>query len=146
MARRVLIGAALTLALAIACQPADARPLSPTPYMGWDTYFAFGARYSEATVLQQASALLTSGLARRGYRYVWLDVGWWRGARDAAGRIQVSGRQWPHGLAWLARTLHAVGLRAGLYTDAGSDGCGGAGEPSGRPLPARRLIARTVMS
>ena len=130
MARGALSCAVVALTLAIACQPADARPLAPTPYMGWDTYFAFGARYSEATVLQQASALLTSGLARRGYRHVWLDVGWWRGARDAAGRIQVSGRQWPHGLAWLARTLHAVGLRAGLYTDAGRDGCGGAGQGS----------------
>ena len=130
MVRRALSCAVVALTLAIACQPADARPLAPTPYMGWDTYFAFGARYSEATVLQQASALLASGLAWRGYRYVWLDVGWWRGARDPAGRIQVSGRQWPHGLAWLARTLHAVGLRAGLYTDAGRDGCGGAGQGS----------------
>src|SRR2546429_8949239 len=122
MARRVLIGAALTLALAIACQPADARPLSPTPYMGWDTYFAFGARYSEATVLQQASALLTSGLARRGYRYVWLDGGWWGGARDAAGRIQGSGGPGPHRPAWAARTPPPGGPRAGPFHHAGPRG------------------------
>ncbi|TMK25180.1 MAG: alpha-galactosidase [Actinobacteria bacterium] len=107
-----------------------AAVLAPTPYMGWDSYFAFGARYSEATVLRQASELLSLGLARQGYRYVWLDVGWWHGARDPGGRIRVSQAQWPHGLAWLTHALHAAGLRAGLYTDAGLDGCGGAGQGS----------------
>ncbi len=104
--------------------------LAPTPYMGWDTYFAFGGRYSESTVLTQASELLRLGLAREGFRYVWLDVGWWHGGRGASGQITVNSRQWPHGIAWLARTLHAYGLRLGVYTDAGHDGCGGAGQGS----------------
>jgi alpha-galactosidase len=98
--------------------------------MGWDTYFALGARYSEATVLEQTSTLIQSGLARDGYRYVWLDVGWWQGQRDARGQIVVNGRQWPHGMRWLTSTLHAAGLRAGLYTDAGREGCGGARQGS----------------
>ncbi|MEA2315663.1 MAG: alpha-galactosidase, partial [Solirubrobacteraceae bacterium] len=103
-----------------ASPPPQARTsgvLAPTPYMGWDSYFAFGGRYSEATVLEQASELLYNGLARQGYRYVWLDVGWWHGKRDASGQISVSSSQWPHGMAWLARTLHAAGLLVGLYTD-----------------------------
>jgi alpha-galactosidase len=104
--------------------------LAATPYMGWDSYFAFGGRYSESTVLEQASQLIRLGLARAGYRYVWLDVGWWHGTRDGGGTITVSRVQWPHGIAWLARTLHAAGLRLGLYTDAGSNGCGGAGQGS----------------
>jgi alpha-galactosidase len=98
--------------------------------MGWDTYFAFGGAYSEATVLHQASELISLGLRRDGYRYVWLDVGWWQGARGSAGQIVVSQRQWPHGLAWLTATLHAAGLRAGIYIDAGRNGCGGAGQGS----------------
>jgi alpha-galactosidase len=61
---------------------------------------------------------------------VWLDVGWWTGARGGDGRIAVSRSQWPHGLPWLTRTLHAAGLRVGLYTDAGPDGCGGAHQGS----------------
>ncbi len=104
--------------------------LTPTPYMGWDTYFAFGPRYSESTVLAQASALLSDGLAREGYRYVWLDAGWWQGRRGSSDQIVVNRSQWPHGMAWLTRTLHAAGLLAGLYTDAGADGCGGAHEGS----------------
>jgi len=107
-----------------------AAVLAATPYMGWDTYFALGGRYSEATVLRQASALVTLGLERRGFRYVWLDVGWWHGTRTADGQITVSAKQWPHGLPWLTRTLHAAGFRVGLYTDAGPDGCGGNGAGS----------------
>jgi hypothetical protein len=104
--------------------------LAATPYMGWDTYFALGGNYSESTILEQASQLISLGLERRGYRYVWLDVGWWHGTRGPDGEITVSAKQWPHGLAWLTRTLHAAGFLVGLYTDAGPSGCGGAGQGS----------------
>jgi alpha-galactosidase len=140
---RAAVPLAVALALAIT-QPATAAAsasrrartasaastLAATPYMGWDTYFAFGGHYDEANVLEQASRLISLGLERRGYRYVWLDVGWWHGTRDADGQITVNPTQWPHGMAWLTRTLHAAGLLVGLYTDAGSDGCGGAGQGS----------------
>jgi alpha-galactosidase len=96
--------------------------------MGWDTYFAFGAHYDEATVLEQASNLITDGLYKAGYHLLWLDVGWWQGQRNPAGQITVSPKQWPHGMAWFVRTLHAMGFKVGLYTDAGSNGCGGVGE------------------
>ena len=104
--------------------------LAATPYMGWDTYLGLGGNITEAKVLEQASRLISLGLQRRGYRYVWLDVGWWHGAREANGEISVSPAQWPHGLAWLTQTLHAAGFLVGLYTDAGSAGCGGAGQGS----------------
>jgi alpha-galactosidase len=120
----------VALAVAVLAPVSAAGVLAARPYMGWDTYFALGGRYSEATILAQASQLIGLGLERRGYRYVWLDVGWWHGTRGANGEITVSSTQWPHGLAWLTRTLHAVGLRVGLYTDAGPNGCGGAGEGS----------------
>ncbi|HEX5310024.1 MAG TPA: glycoside hydrolase family 27 protein [Solirubrobacteraceae bacterium] len=100
------------------------------PYMGWDSYFAFGPRYSESTVLEQASDLISLGLARHGYRFVWLDVGWWQGQRGAKGQIALDRAQWPHGFAWLAGVLHRAGLLFGLYTDAGANGCGGLGQGS----------------
>ncbi|HXB65764.1 MAG TPA: glycoside hydrolase family 27 protein [Solirubrobacteraceae bacterium] len=99
--------------------------LAPTPYMGWDSYFAFGSHYDEATILEQASQMRTKGLIKTGYNYLWLDVGWWEGKRGAAGEITVNPKQWPHGMKWLVSTLHAAGLKVGLYTDAGSEGCGG---------------------
>lgn len=131
--RALAVALTTTLALAATAGSAQARTplLAPTPYMGWDTYFAFGGAYNEATVLRQASYLISLGLRNEGYRYVWLDVGWWQGARNSSGQIVVSHKQWPHGMAWLASTLHAAGLRVGLYSDAGRNGCGGAGEGSG---------------
>jgi len=130
-AHRAAAGRTRRAATAQASPPARASSvLAATPYMGWDTYFAFGGQYSEATVLKQASQLISLGLERRGYRYVWLDVGWWHGTRGPNGEITVSSKQWPHGLAWLTRTLHAAGLLVGLYTDAGPNGCGGAGQGS----------------
>jgi alpha-galactosidase len=124
-----VLGLALALALGRPVS-ASAGVLAATPYMGWDTYFALGGNYSESTILQEASQLASLGLEKRGYRYVWLDVGWWHGTRNAAGEITVSAKQWPHGLAWLTRTLHAAGFLVGIYTDAGPDGCGGAGQGS----------------
>lgn len=104
--------------------------LAPTPYMGWDTYFAFGGEYDEASVLQEASEMIRLGLVKDGYDYVWLDAGWWQGQRNGRGEIVVNRAQWPHGMHWLAETLHAQGLKLGVYIDAGRNGCGGAGQGS----------------
>jgi alpha-galactosidase len=135
-ARRAAVRGCLALVAAVLAAAAFAGPaaassskvLAATPYMGWDTYFAFGAKYNEATVLEQASNLIASGLQSDGYRLIWLDVGWWQGRRNGAGAITVNPAQWPHGMAWLAQTLHAEGFKVGLYTDAGINGCGGLNE------------------
>lgn len=110
--------------------PQTPTVLTPTPYMGFDTYFALGPRLSESAVLVQASRMISDGLVKNGYRYLWLDVGWWQGQRSGNGEIAVDHAQWPHGLAWLTSTLHRAGLLVGLYTDAGSEGCGGPGQGS----------------
>jgi alpha-galactosidase len=128
LAAPLLAAALLAASLAPAAGAKSAKSLAPTPYMGWDTYFAFGAHISESTVLEQASNLITSGLQKAGYRLIWLDVGWWGGKRAGNGQIEVNPTNWPHGMAWLARTLHGEGFKVGLYTDAGINGCGGINE------------------
>jgi alpha-galactosidase len=136
--RRIALASALTLAFAAAtlltgasagAQPsATAAPmLAATPYMGWDTYFALPGGFPESTILEEANLLKTTGLEADGYRLIWLDAGWWGGKRDAEGNMVVSATQWPHGIAWLAATLHANGFKLGVYTDAGSSGCGETG-------------------
>jgi len=125
--------AAATIAATLGAFPAGAAaqtsastPLAATPYMGWDTYLAFGGSFNEATIIDQAQQLIARGLLKAGYRYIWFDVGWWPGTRDATGQITVNPGLWPHGLAWLTGILHRAGFEVGLYTDAGSSGCGGA--------------------
>jgi alpha-galactosidase len=38
--------------------------------------------------------------------------------------------QWPHGMQWVAAYIHSKGLLAGIYTDAGANGCGGGNQAS----------------
>ena len=97
------------------------------PYMGWNTYYGVGGVFDERTILSVARSLLHRGLARAGYRIVWLDFGWASGERDRRGELVVDRRQWPHGLRWLTEWLHRHGLLAGIYTDAGKSGCHGQG-------------------
>jgi alpha-galactosidase len=107
--------------------PASASPSAAKPYMGWNTYYGVGGVFDEQTILSVADDLVARGLARAGYRIVWLDFGWASGARDCCGELTIDTEQWPHGLRWLTDQLHARGLQAGIYTDAGPSGCDGHG-------------------
>ncbi len=102
-------------------------PLASVPYMGWNTYYGVGGVFDEPTILSVARSLLGRGLARAGYRIVWLDFGWASGKRDVRGQLIVDRHQWPHGLRWLTAWLHRRHLLAGIYTDAGHSGCSNQG-------------------
>jgi alpha-galactosidase len=120
--------AALLAVLAIPAGSARATPApTPVPYMGWNTYYGVGGTFNEATIKSAASSLISSGLAQAGYKIVWLDFGWATGARDSNGNLLVDSTQWPDGMSGLTSWLHAQGLFAGIYTDAGTSGCGGQG-------------------
>jgi alpha-galactosidase len=97
--------------------------LAATPYMGWNTYYGVGGVFDQRTIISVARALLQRRLAHAGYRIVWLDFGWASGNRDQTGELIADRTQWPNGLRWLTGWLHARGLLAGIYTDAGSSGC-----------------------
>jgi alpha-galactosidase len=91
--------------------------------MGWNNYFGISTA-SEAAVKSVADYLLSSGLAKAGYRYVWIDGGWnAKVPRDANGELVPDPARFPSGMTNLVQYLHDRGLRAGIYTDAGpSDG------------------------
>jgi alpha-galactosidase len=104
--------------------PPKAQPTTDlTPYMGVNTWYGFGWDIDEQTVVQLTKAVVRRHLKAAGYRYVWIDAGWWRGERDASGNIAVDPARWPHGMKWLAAYIHRKGLLAGIYTDAGNSGC-----------------------
>jgi alpha-galactosidase len=115
------------MATAAASNAAVPPVLAATPYMGWNTYYGVGGVFDQQTIISVAQSLIDRGLARAGYRIVWLDFGWASGQRDANGNLVVNPAQWPNGLPWLTSWLHAHGLLAGIYTDAGASGCYGQG-------------------
>ncbi|OKK16159.1 alpha-galactosidase [Streptomyces sp. CB00455] len=94
------------------------------PPMGWASWNTFFSSMDSSVVKQQADALLSSGMAAAGYKYVNLDDGWWQGARDTNGNIVVDEKLWPGGMKATADYIHSKGLKAGIYTDAGKQGCG----------------------
>jgi alpha-galactosidase len=117
----MVLGAAATAGAAVGAAPPWVAVR--VPYMGWNTYYGVGGVFDERTILSVAQSLLHRGLATAGYRIVWLDFGWAGGRRDGQGTLIVDHQQWPDGLAWLTAWLHAHGLLAGIYTDAGTAGC-----------------------
>ncbi|MEV6056265.1 glycoside hydrolase family 27 protein [Streptomyces sp. NPDC052107] len=94
--------------------------LDRTPYMGWNTYYGLGAP-TEKEVRAVADKLVSSGLRDSGYDTVWLDGGWQAdNPRDAQGRLVANPDRFPSGIPALVSYLHKRGLRAGIYTDAGT--------------------------
>ncbi|MFE9005619.1 glycoside hydrolase family 27 protein [Streptomyces sp. NPDC007875] len=94
--------------------------LAPTPYMGWNTYYGLGAP-TEKEVRAVADRLVSSGLRDSGYDIVWLDGGWQADdPRDGQGRLAAHPDRFPSGIPALVSYLHQRGLRAGIYTDAGT--------------------------
>ncbi|MGW5472948.1 NPCBM/NEW2 domain-containing protein [Streptomyces chartreusis] len=135
MKRRLTVLLALLAGLLVVQTPARAVPpaegvapsasasqqvLSPTPYMGWNTYYALGGDPTEAEVKSTADFLVSSGLRDAGYQYVWIDGNWAAPTpRSSAGDLVPNPDQFPNGLKPLVDYIHSKGLKAGIYTDAG---------------------------
>ncbi|MEV6022656.1 ricin-type beta-trefoil lectin domain protein [Streptomyces sp. NPDC052036] len=104
----------------------------PTAPMGWASWNSFAAKIDYSVIKQQVDAFVAEGLPAAGYRYVDIDEGWWQGTRDSGGNITVDTGEWPGGMRAIADYIHSKGLKAGIYTDAGRNGCGYY-YPTGRP-------------
>ncbi|MEU9192814.1 ricin-type beta-trefoil lectin domain protein [Streptomyces hundungensis] len=113
---------------------AHSRPLAVTPPMGWNNWAHYMCDINERTVVRNADALVSSGLAAKGYDTVTVDDCWMAKSRDGAGALVADPVRFPHGMAWLGSYLHARGLKFGIYEDAGSatcEGYPGSGRPQG---------------
>jgi alpha-galactosidase len=99
--------------------------LAPTPPMGWNSWNRFQGNIDERLVIETAEAIVATGLRDAGYRYVVVDDGWMAPERDRRGDIVPDPARFPHGIAAVAERVHALGLRFGLYTDAGTKTCMG---------------------
>jgi hypothetical protein len=129
----ITLTTALTMsASSTAAAAAPAAAVVAVPPMGWASWNSFAAKINFNVIKAQTDALVSSGLKDAGYQYVNIDEGWWQGTRDAAGNIVVDTGEWPGGMKAIADYIHSKGLKAGIYTDAGRDGCGYY-FPTGRP-------------
>jgi alpha-galactosidase len=135
----VLLTLLLTIAsgpaLAAGAAPADGAPqLAPTPPMGWNDWAHYQCNFNSQTILSNAKALVKTGLAARGYNTVTIDDCWMQKTRDASGNLQIDRTRFPQGAKPVGDAIHALGLKFGIYEDAGYATCGkfaGSGVPKG---------------
>jgi len=122
--RRIIIALFCLTSAATTASAQKYEQLAQTPPMGWNSWNRFGCNVSEKLVREMADAMVASGMRDAGYRYVNVDD-CWHGARDSLGFIQPDPTRFPNGMKALADSLHARGLKLGLYSDAGWRTCGG---------------------
>jgi alpha-galactosidase len=119
--------AAFALWLSVLVLPASAgaidRSLAKTPPMGWNSWYAYHCQVTEADVLANAKALVDTGMAARGYRFVNVDGCWEAATRAKSGKLRADPATFPSGMAALGRAIHARGLKFGVYTSAGRTIC-----------------------
>ena len=98
-----------------------------TPTMGWSSWNTFALNINEQLIRQQADAMHNTGLQKAGYKYVNIDDGYWDG-RGEDGHLRLNTKLFPNGMRALVDYIHSLGLKAGIYSDAGDNTCGSAGQ------------------
>ena len=94
--------------------------------MGWSTWYQYSQFPTEREVLTQARAMRADGLLKAGYAVITIDDGW-QGTtpaeRAAGAPLTWNAQEFPHGIPWLARQLHGLGFKLGIYTAIGRTTC-----------------------
>lgn len=98
--------------------------LCPTPPMGWMTWNYFGTDINEKDIREMADAMVSSGMSKVGYQYIFIDDGW-VGGRDNRNNIIADPKRFPSGIKAIADYVHTKGLKLGIYSDASPLTCEG---------------------
>ncbi|KAL7276841.1 hypothetical protein RUND412_000183 [Rhizina undulata] len=96
------------------------------PALGFNSWNAFRCDIQEDKFLVAAQEMVDSGLKDAGYEYVNIDDCWALLERDnSTGRIVPDASKFPDGINGTAAKVHQLGLKLGIYSDAGTLTCAG---------------------
>lgn len=118
----IIIALAAVLASSCCERPQEVKP----PLMGWSSWNAYMVDISDSIITHQADLMVEKGLKEAGYRYVNIDDGFF-GYRDERGYMVPHPERFPkgpEGMRALVDHIHGLGLKAGIYSDAGDNTCG----------------------
>jgi alpha-galactosidase len=123
-----------------------------TPPMGWNSWNAFASAVDEEKVMGSARRIVESGLAAKGYRYINLDDGWAARRRLPDGHLLIRTDKFPSAASDTGTptfkpftdSLHAMGLKAGIYSDMGRNTCAQAWSTTDGDLPKGSVAEREV--
>jgi alpha-galactosidase len=94
--------------------------------MGWNSWNKYQCNVNETVIVNVANAISSSGLKDLGYHYVNIDDCWALKQRDnTTQRIVPDPVKFPNGIKGVADKVHALGLKLGIYSDAGTNTCAG---------------------
>ncbi|KAJ5100711.1 Alpha-galactosidase [Penicillium angulare] len=110
------------LFLAIGLAAALDNGLAQTPQLGWNTWNSFACSMNETVILQAAEKIVSLGFRDLGYEYVVMDDCWSAG-RNSSGYLIPDPEKFPNGVADVAKKVHAMGLKFGIYSSAGTLTC-----------------------
>lgn len=154
--------ALLSASTALSAQPAD--PLAPTgrwsayqagsaqlPPMGWNSWNAFFTHVDEEKLMGSAQRIRDSALLRKGYRFINIDDGWWIRRRTSDAKLMIRTDKFPSARVKgdpsfrpLTDRLHAMGFKAGIYSDLGRNICSQAYADGSEQLPEGSVAEREV--
>ncbi|KAF9447961.1 glycoside hydrolase family 27 protein [Macrolepiota fuliginosa MF-IS2] len=124
----ILAAASLVLAQVTSSTAPTTPPSNQTgrlPALGWNTWNAYQCNINEAKVLAAANQFISLGLKDAGYQYINIDDCWSVKTRDSSGRIVPDPTKFPNGINGVATQVHNLGLKMGIYSDAGTATCAG---------------------
>lgn len=116
---------ALAAVSGLSARAATPGGLAKTPPMGWNDWAHYQCGFTAETITDNAKALVTSGLAAAGYKYVTIDDCWMQKERDSKGNLQPDAQRFPDGMKPVADAVHKLGLKFGVYEDSGYETCAG---------------------
>lgn len=114
----------IALLLASTITFAQEVKLAPTPPMGWMSWNLMAMDINENGIKEMADAMVTSGMVKAGFNYIFIDDGW-QGGRDNKNNMIPDPKKFPSGIKALADYVHSKGMKLGIYSDAAPLTCGG---------------------
>ncbi|MGN6872172.1 MAG: NPCBM/NEW2 domain-containing protein [Solirubrobacteraceae bacterium] len=102
---------------------AENNGLAVTPPMGWNDWYSVFCGVNASLVEQSAQAMVTNGMKAAGYDYVNIDDCWMAPSRDSGGNLVADPTRFPGGIQPVADYVHGLGLKLGIYEDAGTTTC-----------------------
>ena len=93
------------------------------PLMGWSSWNTFAVDISEDIIVDVAQSMATNGLKEAGYVYVNIDDGFFNGHGED-GKLKFHPIRLPYGLKGTVDRIHSLGMKAGIYSEAGANTCG----------------------
>lgn len=94
------------------------------PTMGWSSWNTYLININDSLIKRQADAMVKSGLKDAGYRYINIDDGYFGGRDPKTGQLLIHPTRFPDGMKPVVDHIHSLGLKAGIYSDAGANTCG----------------------